>query len=125
MEKIRQTYLINANIKEVYKALVDPRMIKKWSGAPAVMNDKVGCQFSLWDGEIYGKNVEIIPNKKIIQDWYAGKWKNPSRVTFSLEQKGDVTKVNLLHENVPKASLKSIKEGWEKYYLGQIRELFT
>lgn len=48
MKTIKQVYKINAPISEVWKALVDPKIINQWGGGPARMNDKLDTEFTLW-----------------------------------------------------------------------------
>jgi len=124
MKTIEQTYEMKASPDEVFDALTNPAVIEKWSGGSALMNDEVGTEFSLWDGSIHGKNVEIISNQKIVQEWYGGEWDRPSKATFTLTAKAEGTTVDLLHENVPDSAYKDIDEGWKKYYLGPMREMF-
>jgi len=124
MKTIEQTYEMNASPDEVFDALTNPTVIEKWSGVSALMNDEVGTEFSLWDGSIHGKNIEIISNQKIVQEWYGGKWDQPSKVTFTLIANAEGTTVDLLHENVPESASRDIDEGWKKYYLGPMREMF-
>lgn len=123
MKAIKQTYLINAPVADVWKALVDPQIIDKWGGGPAQMTDKVGFEFKLWGGDIHGKNLEVEPSKKLVQDWVSGDWKNPSKVTFILNSEADKTVLELLHENVPDEEEKSIDQGWKDYYLGPLKKL--
>lgn len=59
MKTIKQTYQINAPSSRVWQALIDPKIIDKWGGGPAHMNDKVGTEFTLWGGDIYGKNLRL------------------------------------------------------------------
>lgn len=121
MKSIRQTYHIDAPIIEVWKALVDPKYIDGWGGGPAKMSDKVGSSFSLWGGDIHGKNTQVIPNKKLVQEWYSGKWEKPSIATFSLISKNNQTTIEFIHENVPEEEYKDIEEGWKDYYLGPLK----
>lgn len=127
MKPIRQTYQIKAPIELVWQAFVDPATIKEWSGAPAVMDDKVGTKFSLWNGDIVGKNVEVVNppagGKKLVQDWQEKNWSAPSKVTFTLQEENGVTIVDLLHENVPEKRYQSIDQGWRQYYLGPMKKL--
>lgn len=102
---------------------MDPKIIDKWGGGPARMDDKVGTKFTLWGGDIYGKNIKVTLNKELIQEWFGGKWEKPSKVTFTLKEKGDKTEINLLQEDVPDEEVKDINEGWKKYYLGPLKEL--
>ena len=46
MKIIKQTYLINSSIEDVWQALVDPKYINAWGGGPAKMADKVGTKFA-------------------------------------------------------------------------------
>lgn len=124
MSVIKQTYEINASPEKVFEALVNPDIIQHWSNDEAKMSAEVGAKFSLWGGQMYGTNLEVIPNKKLVQEWCYEQWENPSKVTFVLKPKGKITIVTLLHEDVPESAAKSIAEGWDSYYLGAIREMF-
>lgn len=110
-------------LSKVWRALVDPKIIDKWGGGPAKMSDKEGFEFTLWGGEVFGKNLEVVKNKTFVQDWSCKGWSKPSRVTFTLTHKGGLTTVHLLHENVPDNELDDISEGWKRYYLGEIKKL--
>lgn len=121
MKTIKHTYAIHSPIERVWRALVDPKMIEEWGGGPAIMDDQEGTKFSLWGGDIYGTNIEVEELDKLVQDWYAGKWPAPSRVTFILTPEEEGTRVDLLHENVPDEEAKEIQDGWDSYYLGAIK----
>lgn len=123
MKTIKQTYHINASIEKVWQALVDPKAIEGWGAGPAKMNAKVDAEFSLWGGEVWGKNVEVIPNKKLVQEWFGGKWDKPSIATFSLHKEEDgSTRIDLVHEDVPDNEAKDHEEGWKDYYFGPLKD---
>lgn len=122
MKTIKQTYLIKATPKEVWRALVDPDHIELWGAGKAKMKDEVGYHFELWSGDIFGKNLEVVPNKKLVQEWGYSDWDKPSKVTFSLSSVDGDTQVELLHEDVPDKEASSIEDGWKKYYLGEIKK---
>lgn len=123
MKNIKQTYLIDSSIDKVWQALVDPKIIDDWGGGAAKMEAKEGFEFSLWDGEVHGKNIKVIPNKKLVQDWMEGEWDNYSKVTFNLSKQGDKTKVELIQENIPDNEFEEIEDGWKRYYLGPLKKL--
>ncbi len=123
MKTIKQTYKINASIMEVWKALVDSEVINQWGGGPAHMDDKVGTQFTLWGGDIHGKNIKVVENRELVQDWFGGKWDKPSKVTFTLIDKDNYTELSLLHEDIPDKAAKDIDDGWKTYYLGPLKKL--
>ena len=111
MKTIKQIYHIKAPVEKVWQALVDPEIIDKWGGGPSEMNDKKGEKFSLWDGQIYGTNREVVKEKKLVQDWYDGKGMEPTLCTFILTKTGDETKIKLLHEKVPDEKFKDFLPG--------------
>ncbi len=119
MKTIKQTYLINSAVNKVWQALTDAKLIEKWGGGPARMDDKVGTEFSLWGGEIWGKNLEVVPNKKLVQDWWSkGEIKDkPSTVTFDLSEENGKVKLELTQTDVPDEFEKDLDDGWRDFYL--------
>ncbi len=122
MKTIKQSYFIRAPLESVWNSLIDPTAIEKWGAGPAKMDDKVGTDFSLWGGDIHGKNTKVVKNKLLVQDWYGGDWPQASKVTFTLTKEKNGTRVDLLHENVPDDEASDISDGWDQYYLGQIKK---
>lgn len=117
MTPISQTYHIDASIEKVWDALVNSKSIDAWGGGDAVMSDRLEA-FSLWDGEIHGKNLEVIPNKKLVQEWFA--WDETlgtSTVTFTLSQDGKETVVELEHAGVPESEYEDVESGWKNFYM--------
>lgn len=124
MSTIKQTYEMNATPEEVFEALVNPEIIQDWSGDEAKMSADVGAKFSLWGGQMFGINLEVVKNKKIVQEWCYDQWEKPSKVTFTIKAKGKLSIVELLHEDVPEKSVNSITDGWSSYYLGAMQDMF-
>lgn len=125
MKTIQQSYTIHAPLHAVWEALVDPKQIDGWGGGPVKMNDKVGTKFSLWGGSIWGRNIESVTEKKLVQEWYSEEdtaWEQPSVVTFILQPEKTGVKLHLLHTDIPDAYEESIADGWKEYYLGPLKE---
>jgi uncharacterized protein YndB with AHSA1/START domain len=120
---INKTYRIKSRLDKVWQALIDPEIIKQWSGAEAEMGELEGSAFKLWGGDMWGTNTKIVPKKILEQDWFADNWKQPSKVVFKLKQDGKFTVLELQHSNVPKESESSYAEGWDDYYCGAIKQL--
>ncbi|NTU69378.1 ATPase [bacterium] len=122
MTIIEKHYYINSPANKVWAALTDPKIIENWGAGPAIMNSEEGTNFSLWGGDIWGTNLEIEENKKLVQDWYGGKWEKPSRVVFTLNDQGSKTQLSLLHTEMPKEETKELDKGWDDFYLGAIKQ---
>jgi activator of HSP90 ATPase len=124
MPTIQQTYEMNATPEQVFDALVNPNIIQNWSEDEVKMSAEVGAAFSLWGGQMFGTNLEVVKNKKLVQEWCYDQWEKPSKVTFTIKVKDKKTIVDLLHEDVPEKSVNSIADGWDAYYLGAIKRMF-
>lgn len=122
MKSLKKAYVIKVPSDKVWKALIDPNEIKEWTGARAVMSQKPGTNFKLWGGDIYGKNKEMVKNKKIVQEWYAGKWKEPSVATIEISGKNGKSTIELKHENIPDNEFDGISRGWDDYYFWPLKE---
>jgi activator of HSP90 ATPase len=113
---------IKAEPDDVWAALTNPFTIELWSGYPAEMSEEPGFEFSLWEGDICGVNMDVIQNEKLVQEWFFGEQDQPSIVTLKLFPQGAQTQVELVHTNIPDEAFDDITEGWEKQYLGAIKE---
>jgi len=122
MKSLRKTYTINAPVKRVWQALVNPKDIAGWGAGPAKMSAKVDASFSLWGGDIHGVNTEVIPEKKLVQKWYGGTWDAPSVLTIALHEERGGTRIELTHTNIPDDEAAGIDDGWTSYYFGPMKE---
>lgn len=108
----------------LYLALTNPVILKLWTGDEAEMSTEPGTEFSLWEGNICGKNLEFIENKKIVQEWYFGDQEEPSIVTILLHEHPKGTSVELRHTNIPDEDYDDIIEGWNGQYFGALQDFY-
>jgi activator of HSP90 ATPase len=123
MKEFKKYFKIQASVQDVYNALVNPNVIELWTGDEAIMDDKVGTEFSLYEGNISGKNLEIEKEKKIVQQWYFGEQEEASIVTIKLHNDKGNTSVEVRHTNIPDEAYENIVEGWSYAYFEPIMEL--
>lgn len=125
MKTFKKTFRINTEPSDVYSAITNPVTIGLWSGYPAVMSTEPGSEFSLWEGDITGRNIEFIPDRKIVQEWYFGEREEKSIVTITISsEKGDSV-VTVEQTNIPDEDFNDIAEGWREYYMGAIMSFFN
>lgn len=126
MKTFKKTFRIDAEPSDVYAALTNPVTIRIWSGYPAEMSTEPGSEFSLWEGDIAGKNIEFVTDRKVVQEWYFGEQKEKSIVTISIApERNSCTVVTVEHTNIPDEDFEDISEGWREYYMGAIITLFS
>ena len=125
MKTFRKTFRINALPSDVYSAFTNSFTIELWSGHPAVMSTEPGTEFSLWEGDITGRNIEFVPDRRIVQEWYFGEQQEKSVVTVTIRPERDYSLVTVEHTNIPDDDYENITEGWNEYYMGAINALFN
>jgi len=125
MKTFKKTFKINAEPSDVYAAITNPFTIELWSGYPAQMSTEPESEFSLWEGDIEGKNLEFIQDKKIVQEWYFGDQTEKSIVTISISPDRENALVTVEQSNIPDDEFNDIAEGWREYYIGAIINFFN
>jgi len=123
MKEFKKYFKIQASVQDVYNAIVNPNMVELWTGDDAVMDDQPGTEFSLYEGNISGKNIEIIKEQKIVQQWYFGEQEEASIVTIKFHQDKKNTSVEVHQTNIPDDAFENISEGWSFAYFEPIKEL--
>jgi activator of HSP90 ATPase len=125
MKTFKKSFRINTEPSDVYAAITNPYTIELWSGYPAEMSTEPGSEFSLWEGDITGRNIEFVPDKKIIQEWYFGDQEEKSIVTITIFPDRENSSVTVEHTNIPDEEFDDIAEGWREYYIGAIKDFFN
>lgn len=125
MKNFKKTFHINAEPSDIYAALTNPYTIELWSGYPAQMVAASGEEFSMWEGDITGKILELIPDKRVVQEWYFGEAGVESIVTINISPMGGASVVVVEHTNIPDDDFENITEGWVEYYMGAIRRFYN
>jgi activator of HSP90 ATPase len=122
LKEFKTRIKIKAELEDVYAAFTNSFTIELWSGYPATMPSEPGAEFSMLEGDIEGRIIELIPNAKIVQEWYFGEQEQASIATIKLFQSGGNVQVDLLHTNIPQEAYDEISEGWTDFFLGAIKE---
>lgn len=123
MAPITKRYAIRATPEAVWDALTNPKTIRKWGAGPVKMHAHKGRWWHLWGGDVCGRNMQVVKEKKLVQEWYGGDWDKGSKVTFSLKKSKTGTTLTLRHVGVPRDEYAGIKSGWDDYYLGPMKRL--
>ena len=110
--------------KRVYEALVTGKEFQAFSGMAATINGVVGGAFTLFDGHILGRNVELVPGERLVQAWRTVDWPKGvySIVRFELEARGTGTHLVFDQTGFPEAERASLTAGWESHYWAPLKK---
>ena len=120
---IQQEIVFKASPKRVYDALLDSKQFSEFTGAPAEINREPGGAFSCFGGVIAGRNIELLPDQRIVQAWRVAMWPEGlySIVKFELQPQGSETRLVIDHVGFPqqmRAHLNGEEAdgGWHRQY---------
>jgi len=120
---IQQAIEFKTSPERVYEGLLDAKQFSSFSGAPAEIDRKPGGAFSCFGGVITGRNVELVPNKRIVQAWRVKIWPEGaySIVAFEFEPKGSGTLLTMIQDAFPEGMRAHLNGempdgGWHRQY---------
>lgn len=125
MKDFKQYFIITASPEELYLALTTEITARLWTGDEVSIDAKVDGEFSLWDGAITGKFLELVPSSKIVQEWYFGEQDEKSIVTLKLHEHKKGTSLEVRHTNIPDDDYDNISEGWIDPYISSLIDFYT
>ncbi len=139
-ESIHDETVFKASRRRVYEALTDAKQFNgviQLSAAmksgmapgakPAEISREAGGAFALFGGYITGRQIELVPNERIVQAWRAGSWDpgSYSIAKFELVEQGSGTKIVFDHTGFPKGQAEHLAEGWKGNYWEPLEKLLA
>jgi uncharacterized protein YndB with AHSA1/START domain len=85
---------------------------------PTSIGRHVGEAFALFGGYIVGRQIELVPGRRIVQAWRAENWESGvySIARFELVPQGTGTTVTFDHAGFPSGDAGHLAEGWQAHY---------
>lgn len=116
-----------ASPQQIYEALLDDKQFSAFSARTAKIDRDVGGAFSLFNGHIIGRNLELVPNQRIVQAWRVLTWPEGaySIVRFEFATKGSGTHLIFDHSGFPNGLHDHLAEGWESNYWTLLKKYFN
>jgi activator of HSP90 ATPase len=138
-ESIHQERVFRASRKRVYDALTDLRQFAKivelsgaMEGTPpgtkaAEISAVAGGAFTIFGGHIVGRQVELVPDQRIVQAWRVVDWKpgDYSIAKFELTEQGEETRLLFDHTGFPRGAAEHLASGWEEHYWEPLRKFLA
>jgi len=114
-----------ASPERIYQVLLSSKDFTAFSGAAAEIDPKPGGTFSMFGGLVVGRNVELVPNHRIVQAWRLSQ-EFPegvySLVKFELKVVDSQTRIVLDHTGFPEGHFDHLDTGWHSHYWEPLRK---
>jgi activator of HSP90 ATPase len=138
-EAIHQETVFKATPKRIYDALTDAQQFQKvelLSGAmknldmtnkPAEISREPGGAFTIFGAYIVGRQIELVPNQRIVQAWREISWAPGaySIAKFELKEQGSGTKLIFDHTGFPVGAGEHLAAGWKAHYWESLEKFLS
>lgn len=125
MDKFKVSVKLNCSAKEVFTGWLDNQLHADYTGGQkADISKNEGGNFSVWNGYITGKNIELFPHKRIVQSWRTSDFSSEdpdSQIEISFQQKEDHVLMSISHSKLPAGSAETYKKGWKSFYFKHMK----
>ena len=129
-EAIHQENAFKASRKRVYAALTDSKQFHQVTqlsaatqsgmapGTVTEIGNQAGLAFSLFGSYISGRQIELVPDERIVQAWRVAAWSPGvySIAKFELADDGHGSRIVFDHTGFPKGQGEHLAAGWKANY---------
>jgi len=124
---LHQSAIFEVDPHEIYEALMDSKKHSAFTGAKAKIGRRVGDRFSAWDDWATGSNVELVPDKKIVQLWRGDDWPadHYSTITIELKKVDRGTRLDFTQTDIPETLYEDVAQGWKEWYWEKLQAYFA
>ncbi|RME24846.1 MAG: hypothetical protein D6798_10270 [Deltaproteobacteria bacterium] len=87
--------------------------------APAVIDPRVGGQYSLWGGSVFGEFVYLDRPRVIAQTWRTVDFTPEmpdTRLELAFEERVNGTRLRVTHGHIPGPMVRLFRDAWTRYY---------
>ena len=131
---IHQEINFKATPRQLYQTLLSSREFSacikmsfpNFTETSATIDSSVGGAFSLFDGHIIGRILELVPSQRIVEAWRVVDW--PAGVysiaKFELKPQKSGTHLIFDHIGFPDGLKEHLTKGWQQHYWDALARYF-
>jgi activator of HSP90 ATPase len=119
---------------DLWDCYMDEGRVRAYTRSDVRIVPKEGEAFSLFNGGIQGKQIELVKNEKVVQEWRSSSWPAGvfSRVVITFSSPSDgKTVMKLVQTGIPEEdeygnsnTIEVTKQGWRMQIWGRVRQCF-
>jgi activator of HSP90 ATPase len=137
---IHQEVTFKASRERVYRTLTEAGEFHKvvlLSGAvksgmvkastPTQISNELGGAFAIFGGFVVGRQIELVPNTRIVQAWRPLDWEPGvySIARFELVEQGAGTRLVFDHTGFPPGQAEHLTQGWKANYWTPLEQVLA
>ncbi len=124
--KVPPAQIYNVLLSSAAFSACTKKSFDMFTASSAKIDPVVGGVFSLFDGHITGRILELMPDQRIVEAWRVVDW--PAGVysiaRFDLSTEGTGTRVIFEHVGFPEGLKEHLSEGWQQHYWDAMTKYF-
>jgi activator of HSP90 ATPase len=131
---IHQEIDFNVSPQQVYQALLSSEQFSAFTkksfdmftATSAKIDAKEGGTFSVFDGHIIGRILELVPNERIVEAWRVVDWPAGAYSIAKFEFKSKNPGTNLIFDHIgfPEGLKEHLTIGWQQHYWDALTKYF-
>jgi len=131
---IHQEIDFNVSPQKLYNTLLSSKQFSEstkksfdiFTSHSAKIDSTVGGTFSVFDGHIIGRIIELVPNKRIVEVWRVVDWQEGiySIAVFQFNENAGGTHLIFDHTGFPDGLKEHLASGWQEHYWNALKKYF-
>lgn len=124
---LHQSVVFETDPHDLYEALMDSKKHTTFTGAKAKIGRQVGDTFSVWDDWATGSTIELVADKKIVQQWRGADWpqRHYSVITFKMKRVDRGTRLDFTQTGIPEQLYEDVAQEWNEWYWEKLKTYFA
>ena len=120
-QKLYETLLSSKKFSDCTKKSFDA-----FTASSAIIDSVPGGTFSLFDGHIIGRILELVPNQRIVEAWRVVDWPAGVYSIAKFELKPATSGTHLIFDHVgfPEGLKEHLSIGWQQHYWDALTKYF-
>jgi activator of HSP90 ATPase len=115
---LHQEVEFQATPQRIYTVLLDSKQFAAFTGLAAEIDPQAGGACNMFGGLISGRNIELLPNERLVQAWRPTHWESGvySIVRFELKPRDAGSRLVFDQTGFPGEEYEHLSEGWSSRY---------
>jgi activator of HSP90 ATPase len=124
--KVAPAQIYNTLLSSAAFSACTKKSFDMFTASSAKIDSVAGGTFSLFDGHITGRILELVPDQRIVEAWRVIDW--PAGVysiaRFDISAEGSGTRVIFEHVGFPEGLKEHLSIGWQQHYWDAMTKYF-